>query len=1709
MSTQKPLPELPKVLDLSVLSVEARNHRARLIQHFLSDLDEPTIESRRDGWTYVFEEVLDDLSRQLRRGDWLNAIKRGRDLKGAAAVRARAEAEKQIRPPNSRQGSSSGTEEDKENGEASDKSKDAKPLPDKPMPSVPPFQQLQTLASRPTPPQGEPRVSHLVLCLAPHGSRTAVPTEDSGFDVVPANIGCNFAPGAFSLRDPEEGEEGTILYGLDGLQVSLLDTHIRLVGGTFVLKGVNSPLHHQLLFKVLKLAIYTHLSLLLEQHALVDFGVRLKFPRPKLPPPSPSTPTRTSSNDAQKDKEVKLKTRNSIIPSSFTNFFARANLSYRGSQTTPSAGRGSLDHVFFPTSPEEPAAEAPSRKSADTPPEANFGARLRQFSFIGDRRYTFLRGYHNRGASQEQKALPAQPFNNALKRIEDSRSLLSASAGIMFTSPKVLVDLAQKEKERSEDPEKQRAMKLKGDERAALTSLLGWDGKDAEGRGMSGILGFVRQQEITFLYSAHVPSKPSSTKTASTSQVSTLTIANPQPSDHTQTSNFTNTTTDSTLTTATNASNLPAKALKACGKPHWVTYRYFSSESENDALLGDWIVNAVENRDKPCSSQASCTIPAGQHERRFIHDGLRIVVRVSDAILAEERVVLEEHKETDANDNAVNHSPSPTTGSPTTPAPTTPTSPTGISAPTPPSKDEPAVKPMKDHSAISIWESCAICNAKSKGRSMTTGTGLFSFAKYLELLVYSPSIITVTPMCEHTTPPPAPWTTLPTSRLNIIRHFSSTTADVTFSLSTIEDIFELRVPRLQIIRGADKQSPPPTSAGRPSESTPEILDQKKVLRKEIKKWWESVSDHIDKIENVLHSQESPERRQKVLPRLPSVDDAYDVFDDDTLESMVMSTTPTPSSPYPLPPIPPTTPHSPQSRANHNDSYFSTPSSVNTVDTDISATPTVPLNDNSDHLLASLRHNFQRIEQSLYAQLAKTPDNSLNDVRRAFLATGKGTKKRLKAWQDKHLGSSRSKTLGELIAVEPEWWGKTCYAVPGGNFIVRENDWGSIIAHTLSTVDYQREMVNLSSVRGSPPPTSPSPTTPVGTSSSFFSVATGYRLFTSSSKNQPDPDLENVVWNEPEQYSAIISRKEHSRDPTSLLSIHNVLRQKNMPEAPSNGVPPPSSASRFLTLATSSNAATVAPSTGNVTPVAAKSKPNVALNTEAAGGLLRGSDTVDKVDKLLQEIENESTPNPSRPPSRPPSIRSEALSTNGSGFIDTHIRRGKTSSIISTDSHESEATIHKEEGQILPKETLEETLVEKVADLQPEKPLQLTVAVPPSPPSKELPPVVEHDEKSLKPPESVQTMSTSTPLSTPPLPPPASSGFTNTIATSLNTAMRYVIGTEAPSPTSSSPSNANPKRHHGLLIADTSHIDERPHIKYDWTVGKRIRFSCTVYYARQFDILRKKCGIQDIFLKSLSKSANWAAEGGKSKSNFWMTNDDRFLIKTLVNAWNVADLQILIDHAPSYFRYIDATAGKPTVLAKLVGFYTIEVKNLETGAIQSKADLLVMENLFYNRHITKTFDLKGIQGRKVKTHGTATKTFFDGEWIEGQQKTLTLVRPHSKVILREAIKNDADFLAKSNIMDYSLLLGVDEDKKEIACGLVDTIGSYTFAKTIEYKAKLGLQSGNKEVTVIPPAEYQERFVNTLEGYFLACPDKWSKPLDDSKIISDPNSLPSIL
>jgi hypothetical protein len=47
----------------------------------------------------------------------------------------------------------------------------------------------------------------------------------------------------------------------------------------------------------------------------------------------------------------------------------------------------------------------------------------------------------------------------------------------------------------------------------------------------------------------------------------------------------------------------------------------------------------------------------------------------------------------------------------------------------------------------------------------------------------------------------------------------------------------------------------------------------------------------------------------------------------------------------------------------------------------------------------------------------------------------------------------------------------------------------------------------------------------------------------------------------------------------------------------------------------------------------------------------------------------------------------------------------------------------------------------------------------------------------------------------------------------------------------------------------------------------------------------------------------------------------------------------------------------------------------------------------------------------------------------------MVHAQSKTVIEQALHNDANFLAECNIMDYSLLVGIDDDKKEMIVGIV--------------------------------------------------------------------------
>lgn len=139
-----------------------------------------------------------------------------------------------------------------------------------------------------------------------------------------------------------------------------------------------------------------------------------------------------------------------------------------------------------------------------------------------------------------------------------------------------------------------------------------------------------------------------------------------------------------------------------------------------------------------------------------------------------------------------------------------------------------------------------------------------------------------------------------------------------------------------------------------------------------------------------------------------------------------------------------------------------------------------------------------------------------------------------------------------------------------------------------------------------------------------------------------------------------------------------------------------------------------------------------------------------------------------------------------------------------------------------------------------------------------------------------------------------------------------------------------------------------HLKYQFQEGSA-SFSCKIFYTEQFDAFRRQCHCDEKYIQSLSRCVKWDSSGGKSGSSFLKTLDDRLVVKQL----SPTEFDAFMKFAPSYFEYMAQAFfhDLPTVLAKIFGLYQIQIRNSLTGKT-IKLDIIVMENLFYNRKMTR-------------------------------------------------------------------------------------------------------------------------------------------------------------
>ncbi|KAK4783056.1 hypothetical protein SAY86_007430 [Trapa natans] len=153
--------------------------------------------------------------------------------------------------------------------------------------------------------------------------------------------------------------------------------------------------------------------------------------------------------------------------------------------------------------------------------------------------------------------------------------------------------------------------------------------------------------------------------------------------------------------------------------------------------------------------------------------------------------------------------------------------------------------------------------------------------------------------------------------------------------------------------------------------------------------------------------------------------------------------------------------------------------------------------------------------------------------------------------------------------------------------------------------------------------------------------------------------------------------------------------------------------------------------------------------------------------------------------------------------------------------------------------------------------------------------------------------------------------------------------------------------------------------------------------------------------------------GKSGSFFYLTSDDRYMIKTV----RKTEVKVLIRMLPSYYNHM--RNFEDTMVTKFFGLHCVK----STGPVQKKVRFIIMGNLFCSKYVFhRRFDLKGSSlGRitdKPESEIDATTTLKDLD--------LNFVFRLQKKCLQDfcsQVDRDCDFLEQERIMDYSLLVSL--------------------------------------------------------------------------------------
>eukprot|EP01039_Chlorochromonas_danica_P006594 gene6594-7287_t len=286
------------------------------------------------------------------------------------------------------------------------------------------------------------------------------------------------------------------------------------------------------------------------------------------------------------------------------------------------------------------------------------------------------------------------------------------------------------------------------------------------------------------------------------------------------------------------------------------------------------------------------------------------------------------------------------------------------------------------------------------------------------------------------------------------------------------------------------------------------------------------------------------------------------------------------------------------------------------------------------------------------------------------------------------------------------------------------------------------------------------------------------------------------------------------------------------------------------------------------------------------------------------------------------------------------------------------------------------------------------------------------------------------------------------------------------------------------------------------------FEFTDFSPKRFENIRRLSGINsEDYTRSFSSTTMPDFSGGRSGAFVYFSWDYKYIVKTTT----AKELETLLHLLPAYEIYLkgERARKRESLLTRYLGahriimydipLYFVVMKNLCPGRVDEKFDL---KGSWISRHGSKKKKQLVAAGARFKRGGEREEGSAP-LFLDNDLQNRFLLHPKDSLRLAQQLRRDTAFLQRFNLMDYSLLVGVqrklfhldreqtkseqqnDDDSVQAAAvegpgtfhvGLIDMLQVWDWGKWVEHVTKVFLlRKDGAGISAVEPSYYRMRFM----------------------------------